>query len=632
MKYNIGDKVFNDWQIVDEIGEGSYGKVYKITKSSFNVESWSALKVISIPRSVQEIKEVMSEGMDDKSVTSHFEGIVEQFVREIAIMSELKVNPNIVSVEDYVIVPHKESIGWDILIRMELLTPLQDYQLANKFDEKMVIKLGKDISGALNFCQRKGLIHRDVKPGNIFVDSEGVFKLGDFGVARVADKTSGGYSKQGTENYMAPEVYLARPYNANVDIYSLGLMLYRLVNNNRLPFYPQPPEPIRFADRETALKKRMDGTPIPWPANASETFASIIMKACQYDPKDRYITAGEMLSDLKELSGGDNIAFDINDVSAVEDKTFSPFGGVEEKKTHSPFESDERDDKTYSPFGNEDAGDRTASPFDTYKKDDQDYDKTFSPFGNSEPKTEASPRSHSKDLDVYHELTFDRETCPYGRKIKINVGGREVEILIPESIRNGQTIEAPFMGKSDEFGNSGTLFVTVRISDKKKEISTVEEFWRKYLGESLREKRGSWGAYFGEEITLQMYANAIHNITEGKAKKGDIIGILDYTSDYNIPCGAGIVLTKDKMYIQLGSDTWGKGGFLNGGIPVKEITFSKLRTISYQHKSFFSWHRLVWQETDGASYEYKSTREGKAFDYQVLADNINKYIKLLKGE
>lgn len=620
MKYNIGDVVFNDWHITEEIGEGSYGKVYKITKSSFNVESWSALKVISIPRSVQEIKEVMSEGMDDKSVTSHFEGIVEQFVREIAIMSDLKVNPNIVSVEDYVIVPHKESIGWDILIRMELLTPLQDYQLANKFDEETVIKLGKDIAGALNFCQKKGLIHRDVKPGNIFVDSEGVFKLGDFGVARVADKTSGGYSKQGTENYMAPEVYLARPYNANVDIYSLGLMLYRLVNNNRLPFYPQPPEPIRFVDRETALKKRMEGTPLPWPANGSEAFSGIIMKACAFDPKERYLTAGEMLSDLNELSvSGDN-SLGVKAESFDEDKTYSPFG------------NSDVNDKTYSPFGSDDVGEETVSPFDTYKNDDEDDDKTFSPFGDSKKETKVPPKKSVKNLDIYHEVTFERENCPYGKKIRVNVEGKDVEILIPETVQDGEVIEAPFMGKSDEFGNSGTLYVTVRISDREKELSILEEFWRKHLGEVLRERRGSWGAYFGGEITLQMYANAIHNITGGKARKSEIIGILDYTSDHNIPCGAGIVLTKDKMYIQLGSDTWGKGGFLNGGIPIKEITFSKLRNISYQHKSFFSWHRFIWQETDSASYEYKSTREGKAFDYQVLADNINKYIKLLKGE
>jgi len=633
MKYNVGDTVFNDWQICEEIGEGSYGKVYKITKSSFGVESYSALKVISIPRSVQEIKDIMSEGMDDKSVTSHFEDIVEQFVREIAIMSDLKVNPNIVSVEDYVIVPHKESIGWDILIRMELLTPLQDYQLANQFDEKTVIKLAKDISGALNFCQKKGLIHRDVKPGNIFVDSEGVFKLGDFGVARVADKTSGGYSKQGTENYMAPEVYLARPYNANVDIYSLGLMLYRLVNNNRLPFYPQPPEPIRFADRETALKKRMDGTPLPWPANASEEFAGIIMKACAYDPKDRYVTAGEMLSDLKELSSEEAQSFATDEGAFGKEKSFTSFsGGEDNDRTYSPFASNVTAEQACSPTQNEELGDRTVSPFGTYKDDEDDGDKTVSPFGNSNSKAEVPPRIETKDLDVYHKMAFDKETCPYGKKIRIKVQGRAVEILIPESIKDGQTIEAPFMGKSDAYGNSGTLFVNVRILDKKKEVSVTEEFWKKHLGEVLKEKKGSWGAYFGGDITLQMYANAIHNITGGKANKSEIIGILDYTSDFKIPCGAGIVVTKEKMYLQLGAEDWGNGGFLIGGIPVKEITFANLKTINYQPKTFFVHHKILWQNKDGSSHEYKNIRQGKAFDNQVLVNIIKKYIELIKGE
>ena len=129
-----------------------------------------------------------------------------------------------------------------------------------------------------------------------------------------------------------------------------------------------------------------------------------------------------------------------------------------------------------------------------------------------------------------------------------------------------------------------------------------------------------------------MYANAIHNITDGKAKKNEIIGILDYTSDHNIQCGAGVVVTKDKLYIQLGSDVWGKNGFLSGGISAKEITFSKLKSITHQPKTFLGWNKLIWQQTDGVSEEYRSIREGKAFDYQAFVDNINKYVKILKGE
>lgn len=303
MEYTIGTKIpsMSGWEIVRELGEGSYGKVFEVHKNNFDVTAKAAVKLIRIPKSVSEIREAMSEGMDEQSVTTYFEGIVKRFVKEIAVMSELKSHPNIVACEDYVVESHAGNIGWDILIRMELLTPLANYQLKNPMNEEVVKRLAMDICEALVFCQKKGLIHRDIKPANIFVDENDRFKLGDFGVARTAEKTMGGYSKQGTENYMAPEVYLGRPYGATVDIYSLGLVLYRLMNGNRLPFYPAAPKPIDFSHRENALAARMRGDMMPPPCNASEEFAAIILKACAYDSKARYRTAAEMLEALKNL-------------------------------------------------------------------------------------------------------------------------------------------------------------------------------------------------------------------------------------------------------------------------------------------------------------------------------------------
>lgn len=321
MEYTIGTKIplMPGWEIVSELGEGSYGKVFELKKEGFSVTAKAALKVIRIPRSVAEIKEAYNEGMDEKSVTAHFEGIVERFMKEIAIMSELKSNPNIVACEDYCVEPHAGTIGWDILIRMELLTSLTDYQLKHPMQEEDVRRLGIDICSALDYCQKKGLIHRDVKPGNVFVDREGRFKLGDFGVARTAEKTMGGYSKQGTENYMAPEVYLGKPYGATVDVYSLGLMLYRMMNRNRLPFLPAAPAQIEFSDRENALTKRVQGEPLPAPCNASEEFAEIILKACAYDSMDRYRTAAEMLEALR----GENLNKVIAKEAVKNDKDFN---------------------------------------------------------------------------------------------------------------------------------------------------------------------------------------------------------------------------------------------------------------------------------------------------------------------
>ena len=300
MEYTIGTKVFRDWEIVDEIGEGSYGKVYQLRKENFGIVANGALKVIRIPRSQSDIKDALSQGMDEQSVTSYFKGVVDDLMREVAIMSDMKSHPNVVGCQDYDIVPHAGSLGWDILIRMDLLTPLQEYQTRSAMDEAQVRRLGIDLCEALVYCQNLGLIHRDIKPGNIFIDELGSFRLGDFGVARTADKTMGGMSKQGTENYMAPEVYLGREYGPTVDIYSLGMVLYQLMNANRLPFYPLPPAPIEFSHRFEVLKKRMSGVQMPPPCQASEEFAAIILKACSFESKDRYRTAADLLKALKE--------------------------------------------------------------------------------------------------------------------------------------------------------------------------------------------------------------------------------------------------------------------------------------------------------------------------------------------
>ncbi len=302
MEYTIGSVVFDDWVIEEIIGQGSYGSVYKIRKSEYGVTTYSALKVIKIPQSSADIRSALSEGMDNQTVTSYFQGIVDDIVHEIAIMSQVKGHPNIVSYEDHKIAVRENEIGWDILIRMELLTGLIDYQLSHPIGERDVLRIAVDISEALAFCERKGLIHRDIKPENIFVSEIGAFKIGDFGVAKTAEKAASTQSRKGTEIYMAPEVYMGRPYDQNVDIYSLGLVLYRYLNDNRLPFYPQAGIPIRPGDRENALLERMKGMPIPAPAHGSDGLCKIVLKACEYDPARRYRSAGEMLTDLKNLT------------------------------------------------------------------------------------------------------------------------------------------------------------------------------------------------------------------------------------------------------------------------------------------------------------------------------------------
>lgn len=294
-------KAFGDWQIEKSIGEGAFGKVYKITREDFGHVYDAALKVIEIPQSQSEVESIRNEGMSEESVTQYFQGMVEEIVEEFALMSRLKGNSNIVSYEDHAVVPKEDGFGWEIYIRMELLTPLFTYIREHTLTVRDVIQLGIDICHALEVCQKYNIIHRDIKPENIFVSDIGTFKLGDFGIARQLEKTSSGLSKKGTFTYMAPEVYKGMEYNATVDIYSLGVVLYRFLNNNRSPFMPDAPQPMKYSDKERANVLRLSGHPMPKPCNADGELAEIVLKACAFHPRDRYANAREMREALEHV-------------------------------------------------------------------------------------------------------------------------------------------------------------------------------------------------------------------------------------------------------------------------------------------------------------------------------------------
>ena len=325
MEYHTGTVVFGDWVIVEKIGEGASGQVFKIQKTIERNNSktyvYSALKVIRIPRSASDVYEVRNASTDEKSVTEYFQKYVDQIINEIEIMSELKGHPNIVAYEDHCVVPQENGIGWDILIKMELLTPLSEWARTHSITEEEVIRLGCEISDALAYTSERGLMHRDVKPANIFVDDFGVFKLGDFGIARTIEKTTIAFSKKGTESYMAPEVYLGKKYNAQVDIYSLGILLYRFLNNSRLPFYPPVTERISYSDRENALVKRIQGDPVPEPLNGSPQLKKIVLKACEYLPEKRYTSMSEMHQELLKLQENEQTVIESQAEKAVKQKT-----------------------------------------------------------------------------------------------------------------------------------------------------------------------------------------------------------------------------------------------------------------------------------------------------------------------
>ena len=296
------EPLFGKWYAEKQIGAGSFGRVYKIYREENGRRYYSALKYISIPAEENEIRQLRIDGMDDEAISVFFSSLAENVHSEISMMDRLKGHANIVSLADSRIIPKRGGIGYDIFIRMELLESLTGRLLYREMTVEETVKLGKDICSALIVCAENGIIHRDIKPDNIFVSQKGVYKLGDFGIARQLEKTATFMSKKGTYTYMAPEVYKGEKYGAACDIYSLGLVMYRLLNNGRLPFLPPAPEPIGPIDRENAIIRRMKGEPFAAPKNGSRALKQIVLKACAYDPKDRYASAEEMRYDLDRLN------------------------------------------------------------------------------------------------------------------------------------------------------------------------------------------------------------------------------------------------------------------------------------------------------------------------------------------
>ena len=290
------------WTVVKYLGEGGYGRVYEIERELSGIKEQAALKVVSRPADDAEIEACYENGYDQASMKASYQEELQRYVKEYQLMKELQGQTNIVSCDDFAVVPRKDGIGGQIFIRMELLTPLKKATMQSMLSESEVIRLGKDICKALMLCEARHIIHRDIKPENILVSKFGDYKLGDFGVARVQDHTTNA-TKMGTHGYAAPEVEHGHKYGKEADIYSLGITLYWLLNNRRMPFL-NADESVKAMKNQEALRRRYEGEKLPAPKNGSAKLKQVVLKACAYRPEDRYRNAQELYDALSELSGG----------------------------------------------------------------------------------------------------------------------------------------------------------------------------------------------------------------------------------------------------------------------------------------------------------------------------------------
>lgn len=275
--------------------------MYKVVKTNAAGQYVRALKHITIPTEKQYYSVLNSMGGDVSKADSYFSQMLNNIVSEIKILNDLseKGVQHIVRYYENDILVTDAPKRYDIFILMEYLTPLDDYIQNTDFRVRDVVNFGLDVLYGLRSCHENGVIHRDIKDENIFVSDKGEYKIGDFGVSKVMKDSARAESLKGTPNFLAPEVYLGKEgYTKSVDLYSLGIVLYRLLNYSRNPFLPHFPEQYFTQDEDAAFEERMSGkTPDP-PMLGGDAIGQVVVKAIS-NSKERFQTADEFISALE---------------------------------------------------------------------------------------------------------------------------------------------------------------------------------------------------------------------------------------------------------------------------------------------------------------------------------------------
>ena len=298
------EPLWGKWTVKRIIGEGSFGVVYEVESEKFGNRSSCAVKLVSFKNTEMLQGIVDGETLSSEELEKLKLEEARKNVREAVLMEKLQGRDHIVTIHDYDIFPGETTT--DVIIRMELLTNLNDYMkqyatLSESDLKRTVIKLGIDIGWALEECEDEKIVHRDIKPDNIFINKNGTFKLGDFGLSRKMNKSASFSLRKsaGTPFYMAPEsLGWANKTDYQSDIYSLGMVMYQLLNDGRIPFVKSMKN---FSEIDDAIERRADGEELQPPKHDEGELWNVIQKACRFKKEERYHKASDMRRDLERL-------------------------------------------------------------------------------------------------------------------------------------------------------------------------------------------------------------------------------------------------------------------------------------------------------------------------------------------
>src|SRR5215472_13486572 len=263
------------YEIVREVGHGAMGVVYEAVDP--NIGRKVALKTIRAG-----------------TLGTNAEEVAERFKNEARAAGGLN-HPNIVTIYDadeqngilYLAMEFLQGATLDVLLQaQQTLMPDQ------------AVDIVRQVCAGLEYAHSKGVVHRDIKPGNIMVSATGAVKITDFGIARTASAMTMTGQILGTPNYMSPEQVVGKTVDGRSDLFSVGVILYEMVTGER-PFDGQ--------SITTIMYKIVHETPVA-PNKLDQTIhpglSHIIEKCLAKSPDERYQKAAEVSSALQNYTMG----------------------------------------------------------------------------------------------------------------------------------------------------------------------------------------------------------------------------------------------------------------------------------------------------------------------------------------
>lgn len=275
-------QTFGKYRIVEPLGRGGMAEVYKAYQE--NLDRYVAIKVMH-------------------AFLADEEDFLTRFQREAKAMASLNHN-NIVSVYDFDVQDGMSYIVMEFVSGGTLKNRLEEVSRSgSRMPLTESTQLVMEVAGALAYAHSQGMVHRDIKPGNIMLSETGHAVLTDFGIAKILSGptvTATG-AMIGTPAYMSPEQGLGHPGDERSDLYALGVLYYQMITG-RLPY---------DADTPLAVILKHVNDPIPQPAEFNESIPAeiqaVVVKAMAKDPKERYQSAKDMMVDLRDAASSSNL-------------------------------------------------------------------------------------------------------------------------------------------------------------------------------------------------------------------------------------------------------------------------------------------------------------------------------------